>query len=91
MARIIHAHHALPISAVWGESMRLVASLKAGHAAPSAMLRELAAYERQNQLAVALQEVGKVERTLFMLDCSRTRRFGDLARRVSKRASSATR
>ena len=32
------------------------------------MLRKLAAYERQNQLAVALQEVGKIERTLFMLD-----------------------
>src|SRR3546814_1559559 len=32
------------------------------------MLRKLAAYERQNQLDVALQEIGKVERTLFMLD-----------------------
>jgi TnpA family transposase len=52
----------------WGEILRLVASLNAGHAAPSAMLRKLAAYERQNQLAVALQEVGKIERTLFMLD-----------------------
>jgi len=52
----------------WGEILRLVASLKAGHAAPSAMLRKLAAYERQNQLAAALQEVGKIERTLFMLD-----------------------
>ena len=52
----------------WDEILRLVASLQAGHAAPSAMLRKLAAYERQNQLAVALQEVGKIERTLFMLD-----------------------
>lgn len=52
----------------WGEILRLVASLKAGHAAPSAMLKKLAAYERQNQLDLALQEVGKVERTLFMLD-----------------------
>ena len=32
------------------------------------MLRKLAAYERQNQLDVAVQEIGKVERTLFMLD-----------------------
>src|SRR3546814_16146460 len=32
------------------------------------MLRKLAAYERQNQLDVALQEIGKIERTLFMLD-----------------------
>jgi TnpA family transposase len=39
-----------------------------GHVAPSVMLRKLAAYERQNQLDVALQEIGKIERTLFMLD-----------------------
>src|SRR5208283_4772993 len=36
--------------------------------APSAMLRKLAAYERQNQLDLALQELGRIERTLFMLD-----------------------
>jgi len=32
------------------------------------MLRKLAAYERQNQLDLALREIGRVERTLFMLD-----------------------
>lgn len=32
------------------------------------MLRKLAAYERQNQLDRALQEVGRIERTLFMPD-----------------------
>src|SRR3546814_10767493 len=37
-------------------------------ALPIFMLRKLAAYERQNQLDVALQEIGKIERTLFMLD-----------------------
>ena len=52
----------------WGDILRLVASLNAGHVAPSTMLRKLAAYERQNQLDLALQEIGKVERTLFMLD-----------------------
>jgi TnpA family transposase len=31
-------------------------------------MRKLAAYERQNQLDLALQEIGRVERTLFMLD-----------------------
>jgi TnpA family transposase len=48
--------------------LRLVASLKAGHVAPSVMLRKLTAYERQNQIDIALQEIGKIERTLFMLD-----------------------
>ncbi|MFE8108032.1 Tn3 family transposase, partial [Sphingomonas melonis] len=52
----------------WGEVLRLVASLKAGHFAPSAMLRKLAAYERQNQVDLALQEIGRIERTFFMLD-----------------------
>jgi TnpA family transposase len=52
----------------WGDVLRLVGSIKVGHVAPSVMLRKLAAYERQNQLDVALQEIGKIERTLFMLD-----------------------
>ena len=30
--------------------------------------RTLAVYERQNQVDIALQEIGKIERTLFMLD-----------------------
>jgi TnpA family transposase len=52
----------------WAQVLRLVASLKAGRVAPSVMLRKLAAYERQNQIDIALQEIGKIERTIFMLD-----------------------
>jgi TnpA family transposase len=52
----------------WGDIVRLVASLKAGAVAPSTMLKKLAAYQRQNQLDLALQEIGRIERTLFMLD-----------------------
>lgn len=52
----------------WAEIIRLVASLKSGTVAPSTMLRKLAAYQRQNQLDLALQEIGRIERTLFMLD-----------------------
>lgn len=52
----------------WSETIRLVASLSAGIVAPSTMLRKLAAYRRQNQLDLALQELGRIERTLFMLD-----------------------
>src|SRR5271165_3774920 len=43
-------------------------SLKAGTVAPYVMLKKLAAYRRQNQLDLALQELGRIERTLFMLD-----------------------
>jgi TnpA family transposase len=32
------------------------------------MLRKLSSYPRQNGLAVALREIGQIERTLFTLD-----------------------
>jgi Tn3 transposase DDE domain len=52
----------------WDELLRLAASIKAGTVAPSAILRRLAAYPRQNALAKSLMEIGRLERTLFMLD-----------------------
>jgi TnpA family transposase len=52
----------------WEEILRLAASIKAGTVAPSAILRRLAAYPRQNALAKALREIGRLERTLFTLD-----------------------
>jgi TnpA family transposase len=52
----------------WDDAVRLVASLQAGVVAPSVMLKKLAAYPRQNKLDLALQELGRIERTLFMLD-----------------------
>ena len=35
---------------------------------PSQILRKLASYPRQNELALALREIGRIERTLFMID-----------------------
>jgi TnpA family transposase len=52
----------------WDEILRLVASLRAGTVLPSAMLKWLAAYQRQNKLDLAPQELGRFERTLFMRD-----------------------
>ena len=52
----------------WGEILRLVASLQAGTVLPSSMLKRLAAFQRQNQLDLALQELGRIERTLFTID-----------------------
>ena len=46
----------------WDDVLRLVASLKAGTVLPSAMLKRLAAFQRQNQLDFALQELGRLER-----------------------------
>ena len=52
----------------WDEILRLAASIKAGTVAPSAILRRLAAYPRQNALAKTLREIGRLERTLLTLD-----------------------
>jgi len=52
----------------WDEVLRMAASVRVGTVAPSVLLRKLAAYPRQNALAKALREVGRIERTLFTLD-----------------------
>jgi TnpA family transposase len=52
----------------WDEIIRLAASIKAGTVAPSVILKKLAAFPRQNRLDFALSELGRLERTLFMLD-----------------------
>ena len=46
----------------------LAASIKQGTVTASLMLRKLGSYPRQNGLAVALRELGRIERTLFILD-----------------------
>lgn len=51
----------------WPDILRLAASIARGTVVPSAILRKLAAYPRQNELSAALREVGRVERSLFML------------------------
>jgi TnpA family transposase len=55
------------IAGHWDEILRLATSIKHGSVTASLMLRKLGAYPRQNGLAVALRELGKVERTLFLL------------------------
>ena len=52
----------------WDEIIRLATSIKQGTVTASLMLRKLGSYPRQNGLAVALRELGRIERTLFMLD-----------------------
>ena len=56
------------ITAHWDEALRLASSIQQGTVTASLMLRKLGAYPRQNALALALREIGKLERTLFLLD-----------------------
>jgi TnpA family transposase len=55
------------ISDHWFELLRLALSIKTGTVTASVILRKLAAYPRQNGLAFALREMGKLERTFFTL------------------------
>ena len=56
------------IRAHWEDILRLATSIKQGTVTASLMLRKLGSYPRQNGLAVALRELGRIERTLFILD-----------------------
>jgi TnpA family transposase len=58
-------HH---ITAHWNDILRLATSIRSGTVTASAILQKLSAYPRQNGLAVALREIGRIERTLFTLD-----------------------
>ena len=52
----------------WSDILRLATSIKQGTVTASLILRKLGSYPRQNGLALALREVGRIERTLFILD-----------------------
>ena len=56
------------ITSQWDDVLRLTASVRTGTVSASLMLKRLGAYPRQNGLALALREIGRIERTLFALD-----------------------
>ncbi len=56
------------IRAYWSDILRIVASLRAGTVTASVIMRQLASHPRQNGIAAALRELGRMERTLFTLD-----------------------
>ena len=45
-----------------------VATMVAGVMPPSQLLKKFASHPRQHDLAIALREIGRVERTLFIID-----------------------
>src|SRR3954454_1311325 len=56
------------ITAHWDDVLRLAISVRTGVISASLMLKRLGAYPRQNGLALALREIGRIERTLYTLD-----------------------
>lgn len=51
----------------WPDIIRLIASIITHRVIPSDILRQLASFPRQNELAIALREIGRIERTIFIL------------------------
>lgn len=56
------------IIANWSDILRATATMLAGRIPPSQFLKKLSARPRQNDLALALREIGRVERTLFIIE-----------------------
>ena len=56
------------ITANWPDILRSAATMATGVMPPSQLLRKFAAYPRQHELAVALREIGRIERTLFIIE-----------------------
>ena len=56
------------ITGHWDDVLRLTTSIRTGTVSASLMLKRLGAYPRQNGLALALREIGRIERTLYTLD-----------------------
>lgn len=52
----------------WESMLRLACSIRQGTVSASLILSKLAAYPRQNSLAWALREMGRLEKTLFVLE-----------------------
>jgi TnpA family transposase len=69
LERQIHGQIAVrDIEPHWDDVLRAVTSIRKGTVTASLLLSKLGAYPRQNGLAVALREIGRLERTLFTLD-----------------------
>lgn len=56
------------LRAHWDDILRLASSIKQGTVTASLMLRKLGSYAHQNGPAIALRELGRIERTPFIPD-----------------------
>lgn len=52
----------------WPDILRAVATMATGIMPPSQLLKKFASYPRQHELALALREIGRIERTLFVIE-----------------------
>lgn len=57
------------ITESWDQVVRVIASIRVRTASPSLILNRLSSYARQNSIYQALQEIGRIDRTIHILRC----------------------
>ena len=65
----------------YDEVLRVASSIKDGKVSAALMLNKLSSYSRQNGISTALREMGKIEKTIFILDYLSSE---ELRRRIQK-------
>ena len=65
----------------YDDVLRLIYSIKEGRVSGSLIMSKLGSYSRQNSLATALRELGRIEKTIFVLDYVSNK---SLRRRIQK-------
>jgi TnpA family transposase len=56
------------IEKYWNDMMQVILSIKAGQISSSHLLQRLTNYAKKNKLLIAFQELGKVVRTMFLIE-----------------------
>lgn len=65
----------------YDDVLRLIYSIKEGRVSGALIMSKLGSYSRQNSLATALRELGRIEKTIFILDYVSSK---SLRRRIQK-------
>lgn len=71
--RLLSNHIGTPINTIlildhWDDLLHLAASITTRSVVPSTILKKLSASPKESQLASALRELGRIERSLFMIE-----------------------
>lgn len=74
----------------WNDILRLVTTIRSGQVRPSTLLAKLSAFPRQNGLALALRDLGRINRSVFLPSGGRTRRCAETQLPASIRAKLRT-
>ncbi|OYR07826.1 tn3 transposase DDE domain protein [Brucella grignonensis] len=79
------------IKANWNDILRLVTTIRSGQVRPSTLLAKLSAFPRQNGLALALRDLGRINRSIFFCPSGgRIRRCAETPLLASTRAKPRT-